>query len=90
MSVAGGSSNDTQVQVADWAPTPISTNFGAKEIGWQALGPAVGCSALATVVVLLRWCTRCRLARCVGVDDLVILFSMVCGRSQIHCLLPLG
>ncbi|KAM0723888.1 hypothetical protein Q7P37_000878 [Cladosporium fusiforme] len=74
MSVDDGP-NDTQI--ADWAPTPISTNFGAKEIGWQALGPAIGCSALATIVVTLRWYTRCRLTLCMGVDDFVILLSLI-------------
>lgn len=66
-----------QEHVDDWAPTPINTSFGSKEIGWQALGPAIACTALATAVVALRWYTRCRLARCVGLDDCVILFSVV-------------
>lgn len=66
-----------QDKTTDWAPTPISTSFGAEEIGWQALGPAIACTVLATTVVTLRWYTRCRLARCLGVDDIVILLSIV-------------
>lgn len=86
MSVGDGASNDTQIDIADWAPTPISINFGAREIGWQALGPAIGCSALATIVVALRWYTRCRIARCVGVDDIVIVISIVCTSVRTPCL----
>jgi len=63
--------------VTDWAPTPISTSFGAEEIGWQALGPSIACATLATIVVASRWYTRYRLARCIGVDDVIILFSMM-------------
>jgi hypothetical protein len=66
-----------QDKTTDWAPTPISTSFGSEEIGWQALGPAIACTVLATTVVALRWYTRCRLARCLGVDDIVILLSIV-------------
>lgn len=56
---------------------PVSVHFGAKEIGWQALGPAIACTTVATGVVALRWYTRCRLASCLGLDDCVILFSLV-------------
>lgn len=77
MSVDHGMSKNTPSNVTDWAPTPISTSFGAEEIGWQALGPAIAGTSLATAVVALRWYTRCRLARCVGGDDVIILFSMV-------------
>jgi hypothetical protein len=70
-----------QDKATDWAPTPISTSFGSEEIGWQALGPAIACTVLATAVVTLRWYTRCRLARCLGVDDVVILLSIV----STHC-----
>ena len=77
MSVSHGISEPIQDKSAEWAPTPISTSFGAEEIGWQALGPAISCTVLATAVVTLRWYTRYRLARCLGVDDIVILFSIV-------------
>lgn len=66
-----------QNNTADWAPTPISTSFGAEEIGWQALGPAIACTIIATTFVTLRWYTRSRLAHCLGLDDVVILFSIV-------------
>lgn len=70
-------------EVTEWAPTPISTSFGAEEIGWQALGPAIACTTLATTVVTLRWYTRCKLARCCGIDDVVILFSIVSASSEL-------
>ncbi|KAK3073367.1 hypothetical protein LTR53_005119 [Teratosphaeriaceae sp. CCFEE 6253] len=56
---------------------PTVAHFGAKDIGWQALGPAIACVAVSTCVVALRWYTRCRLVRCVGWDDYVILLSML-------------
>ena len=71
-----------QDKATDWAPTPISTSFGSEEIGWQALGPAIACTVLATAVVTLRWYTHCRLARCLGVDDVVILLSIVSTNSN--------
>ena len=77
MSLSHVVSGISQDKVTDWAPTPISTNFGAEEIGWQALGPAIACTVLATTVVTIRWYTRCRLARCLGLDDVVILLSIV-------------
>lgn len=69
----------------DLAPGSGETvaRFGAKDIGWQALGPAIGCTVLSTAVVGLRWYTRCRLVRCVGWDDYVILLSLV-SRLQSH------
>ncbi|EMC94277.1 hypothetical protein BAUCODRAFT_54373, partial [Baudoinia panamericana UAMH 10762] len=45
--------------------------------GWQALGPAIAFTVVSTCVVALRWFTRCGLLRCVGLDDMVILLSMV-------------
>lgn len=81
MSLSHVVSGISQDKTTDWAPTPISTNFGAEEIGWQALGPAIACTVLATTVVTLRWYTRCHLARCLGLDDIVILLSIV----STHC-----
>lgn len=52
-------------------------HFGARDIGWQALGPAIACAILSTAVVGLRWYTRARLVRCLGWDDCVILLSLV-------------
>ena len=52
-------------------------HFGANDIGWQAFGPAIACTLLATAVVGARWFTRHRLAQCVGMDDYVILLSLV-------------
>lgn len=52
-------------------------HFGARDIGWQALGPAIACAVLSTAVVGLRWYTRARLVRCLGWDDYVILLSLV-------------
>jgi hypothetical protein len=81
MSLVHVASEPSKDRVADWAPTPISTSFGAEEIGWQALGPAIACTMLATTVVTLRWYTRYRIARCLGVDDFIILLSIV----SVHC-----
>ncbi|KAK6432657.1 hypothetical protein LTR95_011172 [Oleoguttula sp. CCFEE 5521] len=66
-------SNDT----ATIPPSPQNVDFGTREIGWQALGPAIACTALATIAVALRWYTRWKISRCLGRDDVVILFSMV-------------
>jgi hypothetical protein len=82
MSASHGYPRPSLDKAADWAPTPVSTSFSAQEIGWQALGPAIACTMLATTVVTLRWYTRCRLARCLGVDDVVILFSLVSTPSK--------
>jgi len=59
--------------------TPEEAHFGADNIGWQALGPALGCTLLASIVVGARWYSRRTIARCLGVDDYVILLSMVCS-----------
>ena len=61
----------------DNASGPEKAHFGAGDIGWQALAPALGCSLLATLVVAARWYSRAKLARCLGVDDYVILLSLV-------------
>ena len=52
-------------------------HFGVKDIGWQVLGPSIACTILSITVVAVRWYTRCKFARCVGLDDYVILLSMV-------------
>jgi hypothetical protein len=59
-----------------------SAHLGAKDIGWQALGPALGCTLLAVSVVATRWYTRWKVANCVGLDDYVILVSVVCTRKH--------
>ncbi|KAK5119807.1 hypothetical protein LTR85_007133 [Meristemomyces frigidus] len=56
---------------------PAVAQFGAKDIGWQALGTAIAFAVLSTCVVALRWYTRCRLVRCVGWDDYVISLSLL-------------
>ncbi|WPH03710.1 Hypothetical protein R9X50_00659300 [Acrodontium crateriforme] len=48
-----------------------------EDIGWQALGPTIACSILATSVVALRWYTRRHLFRRTGLDDHVILLSLI-------------
>nr|POE72879.1 hypothetical protein CFP56_30818 [Quercus suber] len=57
--------------------TPETAQVGAKDIGWQALAPAIVCTVASTVIVVLRWYTRYRIARCLGSDDCVILHSLV-------------
>ena len=49
----------------------------AYKLGWQALGPSVACTALSTTVVAARWYTRRKLSQCVGLDDYVIVLSLV-------------
>lgn len=55
-------------------------HFGGNDIGWQAFGPSVAFTLLASLVVAARWFTRHRLAQCVGLDDYVILLSLVRGQ----------
>jgi len=62
-----------------------SAHFGADDIGWQALGPAIACVTASTCVVALRWYTRCRIVRCLGWDDYVILLSLVSTQSNLYC-----
>lgn len=59
------------------ATGPAVAHFGAKDIGWQALAPAIAFAILSTCVVALRWHTRSRIVHCVGWDDYVILLSLV-------------
>ncbi len=59
-------------------------HFGAGDIGWQALGPAIACTALAVIVVTMRWYTRWKVADCVGLDDYVIFISMVFCLRFLH------
>lgn len=57
--------------------TATVVEWGARDVGWQVLGPAIGLTVLSTTVVALRWYTRCRLVRNVGFDDYIILLSLV-------------
>lgn len=52
-------------------------SYAAKDIGWQALGPAIACTALATIIVAIRWYTRLKLSCSHGLDDFVITLSLV-------------
>lgn len=52
-------------------------HFGAEDVGWQALGPAIACVWLATCAVAARWFSRLHLARCVGLEDYVIVLALV-------------
>lgn len=58
--------------------------LSAKDIGWQALGPAIACAALSTFIVSLRWYTRCRIVRSLGWDDYIILLSLVSQHHPSH------
>ncbi|CAK4030963.1 hypothetical protein DOTSEDRAFT_174493 [Lecanosticta acicola] len=66
------------------SPPPVTVHLGAGDVGWRALGPAIAFGVLATTVVALRWYTRCNLVRNIGLDDWVILLSLVGIRN---CLL---
>lgn len=61
----------------DESTSPEEAHLGADDIGWQALAPALGCTSLATIIVAARWYSRSKIARCVGIDDYVILLSLV-------------
>ncbi|KAM3417296.1 hypothetical protein BST61_g5552 [Cercospora zeina] len=54
-----------------------TAHFGAGNLGLNALIPAVLCTVFATTVVLLRWYTRCKIVHCIGLDDYVILLSLL-------------
>ncbi|KAF2208550.1 hypothetical protein CERZMDRAFT_49170 [Cercospora zeae-maydis SCOH1-5] len=59
---------------------PVSAataHFGAGNLGLNALVPAVLCTFFATTVVILRWYTRCKIVHCIGLDDCVILLSLL-------------
>lgn len=55
----------------------LSADLAPQDLGWQALAPTVVCVVVATFVVASRWYARCKLARCVGLDDWMILISLV-------------
>lgn len=46
-------------------------------IGWQALGPAIGFTTVAVIVVLMRWYTRAILTKRVGTEDYLITMATV-------------
>jgi hypothetical protein len=57
---------------------PTAAHLGKGDVGWGALGPAIAFTALSIFVVCLRWYARARLVRRIGLDDYVILLSLVC------------
>lgn len=62
------------------SPRPDSASaahFGADDIGWQALGPAIACTVLASTFVALRWHVRRSISCCLGCDDVLISLSLV-------------
>ncbi|KAK4621378.1 Wortmanamides biosynthesis cluster protein C [Fulvia fulva] len=69
--------HDDNIPLNEQPVSPTAVHFGAGDIGWTAFGPAVGLSVLATVIVTLRWYTRARLVRIIGLDDWVILISLL-------------
>ncbi|SMR59701.1 unnamed protein product [Zymoseptoria tritici ST99CH_3D1] len=58
---------------------PTAAHLNRGDVGWGALGPAIAFTALATTVVMLRWYARARIVRCIGLDDWVILLSLLCA-----------
>lgn len=61
-------------------PPPASSVTAAEApsgIGWQALGPAIACTILAVIVVMLRWYIRLSLTRRVGLEDYLITVALV-------------
>lgn len=68
---------DTNMSDQDHPVSATAAHFGAGDLGLDALVPAVLCTFLATTVVGLRWYTRCKITHCIGLDDYVILLSLV-------------
>ncbi|EME43579.1 hypothetical protein DOTSEDRAFT_174493 [Dothistroma septosporum NZE10] len=68
---------DDSIPINEQPTSATAVHFGAGDIGWTAFGPSIGLSLLATVIVVLRWYTRARLVRIVGLDDWVILISLL-------------
>jgi len=71
-------------------PPPASSVTVAEapsDIGWQALGPAIACTILAVIVVMLRWYIRLSLTRRVGLEDYLITVALVAflDASMIVC-----
>ncbi|KAF7191827.1 Satratoxin biosynthesis SC1 cluster protein 4 [Pseudocercospora fuligena] len=71
------SSVNTSMPLQAQPVSPVAAQFGAGDVGIQALGPTIAFTSLATLIVALRWYTRACLVRRVGKDDYVILISMV-------------
>lgn len=83
--------SDRQMSSDPVGLSPTAVEFGAGDVGWQALGPAIVLTVASSVVVALRWYTRCKLVRCVGFDDYIILLSLVCiPLFQTQCCFALG
>ncbi|KAK4989664.1 hypothetical protein LTR66_007017 [Elasticomyces elasticus] len=57
--------------------TPVAAAEAPTDIGWNALGPTIAMTVLASTVVTLRWYTRVLIVRCVGLDDCAILLSLI-------------
>ncbi|CAK1366496.1 unnamed protein product [Cercospora beticola] len=61
----------------DHLVSATAAHFGAGDLGLDALIPAVLCTFVASIVVALRWYTRCKITHCIGLDDYVILLSLL-------------
>ncbi|CZT21790.1 uncharacterized protein RCC_07656 [Ramularia collo-cygni] len=57
--------------------SPTAVEFEDGDVGWQALGPAIALTTVSSVVVGLRWYARCKIVRRVGLDDYIILISLI-------------
>ena len=77
--------NHTQ-SMQDQPVSPTAAQFGAGDVGIDALAPTIAFTVLATVVVFLRWYARCKVVRHVGADDYVILLSLVSKHNLRSCL----
>ncbi|KAF2754780.1 hypothetical protein EJ05DRAFT_503727 [Pseudovirgaria hyperparasitica] len=58
-------------------PTVLVIAGHPADIGWAALGPAIGCVGLTLVAVGARWYTRWCITRVIGLDDYMIVFSTI-------------
>lgn len=68
-----------EIEPSSKAPQPESVTDAENptNISWQALAPALSLSALAFILVTVRWYTRLVIVHRVGADDLLIAISAV-------------
>ena len=76
---------NTTAPSQDTPVAPTAANLGgSSNIGNDALIPTIIFTVLATIVVGLRWYTRCQISHCIGLDDYVILFALVSSSFPVY------
>jgi hypothetical protein len=68
---------------------PTTSDDHAKtNLRWDALTPTIITTTLATAVVVLRLVVRCKFVKAVGIDDVVILVSLVSSQVSLSFFFP--